>query len=281
MRHSNREKFFARLMLNKEMMMNKAEINGTTINYRLEGPDSGTVVMLSHSLASDLNMWEAQVPTLTGAGFKVLRYDSRGHGGSNVPSGPYTIQMLADDATALLDSLGIKRVHFCGLSMGGMVGQFIGARKPDRLLSLVLSSTSAHMPPPHLWNERIDAVRNGGMKAVADATIDRWFTGIGRKQIPERVRAIRESILATSPDGFCACCEAIRDMDLREALPDIAVRTMVMVGAFDPGTPVSAAEFIHERIPSSQLVVIPESAHFVNVERHEAFNEALVAFLKH
>ena len=259
--------------------MHRVEVNGTTINYRLEGPDAGDVVMLSHSLASNLHMWDSQTAALTGSGFRVLRYDSRGHGGSHVPAGPYTIRMLTDDAAALLDSLGIEKVHFCGLSMGGMVGQLLGAKNPHRLLSLILSSTSAHMPPPHLWNERIDAVRSGGMEAVADATIDRWFTGIGRKQIPEKVRAVRELILATPPEGFCACCEAIRDMDLRQILPEITVPTLVIVGSLDPGTPVSAAEFIHDRIRSSRLEVIPEAAHFVNVERQEVFNRLLLDHL--
>ncbi|MFO8089927.1 MAG: 3-oxoadipate enol-lactonase [Desulfatiglandaceae bacterium] len=259
--------------------MSKATVNGVKINYRLEGTYNGEAVMLSHSLASNLEMWDPQVPALVEKGFRVLRYDIRGHGGSDIPPGPYTMEMLADDATALLDSLEIEKVHFCGLSMGGMIGQLLGARSPGRLISLILSSTSAYMPPPHLWNERIEAVRKGGMESVADATIDRWFTGKGRKQIPERVKAIKDLILATPPEGFCACCEAIRDMDLRDVIPDITVPTMVIVGSLDPGTPVSAAEYICSRIESSRLKVISDAAHFVNVEHPEAFNEELVGFL--
>jgi 3-oxoadipate enol-lactonase len=259
--------------------MSKISVNGININYRLEGPDSGKTVMLSHSLASSLHMWDSQVPALADARFRVLGYDSRGHGGSDVPPGPYTMDMLADDATALLDSLGIEKVHFCGLSMGGMIGQLLGARNPERISSLILSSTSAYMPPPHLWNERIEAVQKEGMVSVADATIDRWFTGKGRKQMPERVKAVKNSILATPPEGFCACCEAIRDMDLRKILPDITAPTLVIVGALDPGTPVSAAEYICGRIGSSQLKVIPDAAHFVNVEYPEVFNEELIGFL--
>jgi 3-oxoadipate enol-lactonase len=259
--------------------MSTATVNGIPIHYLLEGPRNGDTVMLSHSLASNLHMWDSQVPALVDAGFRVLRYDTRGHGGSGIPPGPYTMEMLARDATALLDDLGIQTVHFCGLSMGGMIGQLLGARSPERLISLVLSSTSAHMPPAHLWNERIEAVREKGMESVADATIDRWFTGKGRNQMPERVKAVKDIITSTPPEGFCACCEAIRDMDLRDILPGIAVRTLVIVGSLDPGTPVSAAEFIHSRIESSRLKVIPDAAHFVNVERPEAFNDELIGFL--
>ncbi|HDR16981.1 MAG TPA: 3-oxoadipate enol-lactonase [Desulfobacteraceae bacterium] len=259
--------------------MSKAIVNGININYRMEGAEVGETVMLSHSLASNIEMWDSQVPALTEKGFRVLRYDSRGHGGSDVPPGPYTMDMLADEATALLDSLGIEKVHFCGLSMGGMIGQLLGARRPERLLSLILSSTSAYMPPPHLWNERIEAVRRRGMESVADATIDRWFTGKGREQIPERVKAIKDLVLATSPEGFCACCEAIRDMDLRDVLAEITLPTLVIVGSLDPGTPVSAAEYISSRIDSSRLRVIPDAAHFVNVEHADTFNEELIGFL--
>jgi 3-oxoadipate enol-lactonase len=246
--------------------MNKVMVNGVKVNYRLEGPDTGQVVMLSHSLASCLSAWDSQVAALSDAGFRVLAYDSRGHGGSDVPPGPYTMNMLAADTLALLDFLGIEKVHFCGLSMGGMVGQILGARNPERLFSLVLSSTSPYMPPAHLWDERIKEVRNKGMKSVADATIDRWFTGRGRKRMPERVKEIKDMIMKTSPEGFCACCEAIRDMDLREVLPSISVPTLVIVGSLDQGTPVSSAEYMCSRIGSAQLKIIADAAHFVNVE---------------
>lgn len=260
--------------------MNRAKIYGITINYRLEGPDEGEVVMLSHSLASTMGMWEDQIASLTDAGFRVLGYDSRGHGLSDVPAGPYNIEMLALDAVALIDALGIEKVHFCGLSMGGMVGQLLGSKYQDRLSSLILSSTSAYMPPPHLWNERIESVRNGGMQAVADAAIDRWFTGIGKNKMSEKVGKVKNLILETSPLGFCACCEAIRDMDLRGIIAGIKIPTLVIVGSLDPGTPVSAAQFIYERIPSSRLEVIKDAAHFVNVERSEEFNDLILNFLK-
>ncbi len=259
--------------------MSGIDIGSTTLSYRLEGPPAGEVVMLAGSLASDLTMWEPQIAALRGAGFRVLRYDHRGHGASAVPPGPYRIEDLADDALRLLDALGIDRVHLCGLSMGGMVGQLLGAGHPDRLASLVLCDTAAHMPPPEVWEARIAAVRAGGMEAVAEATIERWFTPAGRERLAEEVARIRAMVVATPVEGFCACCAAIRDMDLRERIGAITVPTLVVVGEHDPGTPVAAAEQIQRAIGGSRLEVIPGAAHFVNVEQAAAFNALLLGFL--
>lgn len=256
------------------------EVNSTNIHYVFDGPGEGPVVMLSNALASDLTMWGAQVPALVEAGYRVLRYDSRGHGRSAVPEGSYSMQVLADDAKGLMDALDLERVHFCGLSKGGMVGQMLGAQHESRLISLVLSSTSAHMPPPEAWDGRMAAVRKDGMQAVADATIDRWFTGEGRRRLPAEVEKIRQILLRTPVEGFCACCAAIRDMDQRETIGAISTRTLVVVGEQDMGTPVSASEFIHERIGPSELRVVSGAAHFVNVEKAGVFNEALLNFLQ-
>jgi len=257
-----------------------ADVNGININYRFEGTEKGPVVMLSNSLASDLSMWDKQVPVLVEAGYGVLRSDSRGHGKSRAPEGPYSIGLLADDAVGLMDVLGLEKVHFCGLSKGGMVGQMMGKHHGDRLISLVLSSTSAHMPPPELWNERIEAVQRHGMKAVADATIDRWFTKPGQKRLPEDVEKVRRFILNTPATGFCACCEAIRDMDQRDSIRSISTKTMVIVGKHDPATTVSMAEYIHNQIGSSELHIISDAAHFVNMEKADVFNNILIRFLK-
>jgi 3-oxoadipate enol-lactonase len=260
--------------------MPQAEANGTTLHYEFDGPEGGPVVMLSNSLASNLTMWDLQMPALTGAGFHVLRYDSRGHGRSAAPQGPYSIEMLADDAAGLMDAVGVAEAHFCGLSKGGMVGQMLGTRHAGRLLSLALCDTTAHMSPPDAWNERIEAVRGGGMAAVVDATLDRWFTKPGQARLPDEVAKVREMVLGTPVEGFCACCEAIREMDQRESIRGITARTMVVVGEQDPGTTVEMARFIHERIPGSKLAVLPDSAHFCNVEQADAFNETLLGFLK-
>jgi 3-oxoadipate enol-lactonase len=256
------------------------DVNGTTFHYRFDGPEYGPVVMLSNSLASDLTMWDIQVPALVEAGYRVLRYDSRGHGQTEVTVGPYSIEMLTADAVGLMDALGLDKVHFCGLSMGGMVGQMLGSGHGDRLISLSLCATSAHIAPSEIWDERIETVRKNGMVAVADATIDRWFTKAGQERLQSEVNKVRRMILNTPVDGFCACSAAIRDMDQRETIRVIFTRSLVVVGEHDPGTPVAAAELIHERIASSKLRVISDAAHFINVEQASAFNNILLEFIE-
>jgi 3-oxoadipate enol-lactonase len=256
-----------------------AHVNSTAIYYRLNGPEKGKVAMLSHSLAADITMWENQMPALIEAGYRVLRYDSRGQGSSAVPPGPYSIEVLAEDAVGLMDALGLEKVHFCGISMGGMVGQMLGARHPERLCSLTLSSTAAILSPREIWDERIEMVRGSGIESVVEATINRWFTKSGQDRMPNEIEKVRRVIMNTSVDGYCACCAAIRDMDLSASLNTISTQVLVLVGDQDSGTPVSASEFIHGRITSSELKIIPHAAHFVNVEQASAFNDALIEFI--
>lgn len=257
-----------------------AEVNGTTLHYRFDGPEQGPVVMLSNALGSDLTMWEFQVPALVEAGYRVLRYDSRGHGHSAVPEGPYSIELLAADAVGLMDGLGLEMVHFCGLSKGGMIGQMLGSRYGARLISLTLSSTAAYMAPKEIWDERIETVRKGGMAVVVDATLDRWFTKAGQMHLASSVEKMRRVILNTPVKGFCACCFAIRDMDQRETIRTVLTPTLVMVGEHDSGTPVSAAEYIHQGIISSSLTIISDAAHFVHMEQSSRFNHALLEFIQ-
>jgi len=257
-----------------------ARLADVTLNYRLDGPAAGPVVMLCNSLSSNLSMWEPQVPALVDAGFRVLRYDTRGHGSSSVANGPTTIAVLAADALGLLDHLGIDSVHFCGLSLGGMTGQWLGTHHAARLRSLALCATAAFMGPPALWNERIEAVAQGGMAAIADATIGRWFSAANRQRLAADVARIRDGILNTPIAGYRACCMAIRDMDQRESIGAISLPTLVLVGADDPSTPVAAAEFIHQRIAGSKLTVIPASQHLFNIEEPAQFNAALLGFLR-
>jgi 3-oxoadipate enol-lactonase len=259
--------------------MPSAEANQTTIHYRFDGPQKGPVIMLAHSLASDLSMWEFQVPALVRAGYRVLRYDSRGHGHSAVTEGPYSMELLAADAVGLMDALDLEKVHFCGLSKGGMIGQMLGAKYGDRLISLTLSSTAAYMAPKETWDERIETVRKHGMAVVADATIDRWFTKPGQIHLAAAIEKIRHVILNTPVEGFCACCAAIRDMDQRETIRAVSTRTLVVVGKQDSGTPVSAAQLIHREIASSALKIIPHAAHFVHMEQWSVFNAALLEFI--
>ncbi len=259
--------------------MPKVSVNGTNLHYRFDGPETGTVVMLSNSLASDLHMWDHQVPALVEAGFRVLRYDSRGHGRSDVPAGPYTFEVLTADALGLIDAFGLTKIHFCGLSMGGMVGQMLGTKHGNRLLSLVLSSTAASMPDTKILEERSVAVRKGGMAVWAGPAIDRWFTKAGQERLSADVERVRKTILRTPVEGFCASSAALCTMDQRESIRDIKTPTLILVGEEDPGTPPASSKFIHERIASSTLQIIPGAAHFVNVEQAGVFNDAVLGFL--
>jgi 3-oxoadipate enol-lactonase len=214
--------------------------------------------------------------------FRILRYDTRGHGGSDVPDGPYRLDDLVADAVALMDALAIRQVHFVGLSMGGMIGQGIALAYPDRLLSLSLCSTSARIPPEAqpVVQERIDTALKEGLQALVDGTLARWFTPGYLKTKPPDVERIRRQFLATPVAGYVGCTEAIRRLDYLEQLARIKVSTLIIVGEDDPGTPVSASRAMHERIAGSKLVIIPSAMHLCNIERTEVFNSALAGFLQ-
>lgn len=259
--------------------MPRVTINGTPINYRFDGPEEGSVVLFSNSLASNFTMWDLQIPALTQAGYRVLRYDSRGHGQSAVAEGPYSIEMLTDDVVGLIDACGLDKVNFCGLSLGGMVGQMLGTLHGDRLISLTLCSTTAFVALKEAWDERIESVQKNGMRATVDATVDRWLTKVGQKRLPDQTEKIRHMIINTTVDGYCASGVAIQKMDLRERIRNISVPTLVLVGKHDASTPVAAAEFIHRRIGSSELRILPDAAHVLNIEQDCLFNEVLLEFL--
>ena len=250
------------------------------IQYELTGRENLPVVMLSHSLASSLVMWAPQMDLLQPR-FRVLRYDTRGHGGTDAPEGPYTLEGLADDALALLDMLHIEAVHFVGLSMGGMIGQCLALNHPERLKSLTLCDTAARIPEEAqpVWDERIAAARKNGMAALASQTLERWFTPPYLAEKPPLVEQIRQQILSTPVPGFIGCCEAIRRLDYLDRLSGIALPTLIIVGEDDPGTPVEASEAMHARIKGSNLVVLADAAHLSNIEQAEDFNKALMDFL--
>ena len=254
-----------------------ADVAATSLHYRFDGPESAPVVMLSNSLGTNLSMWDAQMPALT-ARYRVLRYDSRGHGQSAVTPGPYTIEQLARDAQGLLDVLGLARVRFCGLSMGGMVGQWLGAAVPQRLTRLVLCNTAAHIGAPDAWNARIDAVNKGGMAAIVEGVLARWYTAAFIASAPAAVAATRAMLLATPADGYVAACAAVRDMDQREAAARIGAPTLVIAGAHDVATPPAEGRYIAERVPGARYVELP-AAHLSNVEAAPAFTAALTEFL--
>ncbi len=257
----------------------KITANGIGIRYELEGPETAPVVVMSHSLAANVAMWDDQMPVLSG--YRVLRYDTRGHGGTDVPEGDYTLDQLARDVLGLLDALAIEKAHFVGLSMGGMVGQTAALADPGRFLSLSLCDTSSRIPPEAraLWNERMTAARAGGMESLVDSTIDRWFSPEFRSAEPGPVDRVRDMVRATAVAGFTGCCAAIRDLDLTDRLAEIRIPTLLVVGEHDPGTPVAAHEVIRDRIAGSRLVVIDRARHFTNVETADIFNDTLTTFL--
>ena len=257
------------------------EANGIKMHYELSGREGSPVVILSHSLGSSLSMWNPQLDVLE-PHYQVLRYDTRGHGGSDAPAGAYTLDMLGEDALGLLDALDIKKVHFVGLSMGGMIGQCLALNHPDRLQKLVLCDTAALLPEDAqpIWQERIQLARKKGLEALVGETLERWFTPLFLRQNPPEVKLIREQFLSTPVDGYIGCSEAIRGLNYLERLPEIKIPALIMVGEEDPGTPVAAAEAIQQRIAGSALVVLPSAAHLSNVEQAEAFNRALISFLQ-
>ena len=257
----------------------KITANGIGIRYELDGPATAPVVVMSHSLAANVGMWEDQMSVL--AGYRVLRYDTRGHGGTDAPEGDYTLDGLADDLFALLDALEIGRAHFVGLSMGGMIGQTAALKDPSRFLSLSLCDTSSRVPGEGqaLWSERMASARSQGMEALVESTIDRWFSRTFQIEEPERVERICEMVRTTPVAGYCGCCAAIRALDLTDRIAEIRLPTLLIVGEDDPGAPVAAHEVIRDRIEGSRLVVIRDALHFSNVEQADVFNDTLAAFL--
>ena len=212
-------------------------IGELNFNVEVEGPFKAPFLMLSNSLGTNYHMWDPQMPELTRQ-FRVIRYDSRGHGRSHADEGPYSIASLGRDALAIMDALGVAKTHWVGLSKGGMVGQWLLANASGRLERTVLANTGAYMGPPELWNGRIRTVRASGMDAVVDPTLDRWFTKDFQQASPEAIGKIRAMLTATPAHGYAACCAAIRDMDQREAIRSVRNKpVMVIVGRHDPATP--------------------------------------------
>lgn len=259
--------------------MPTTETDGATIHYEIAGMDGAPWLVFSNSLGTDLSMWNAQVAAL-GDRFRILRYDSRGHGKSSVPAGAYTIDRLGRDALAVMDAAGVETASFCGLSKGGMVGMWLGVHAPRRIERLALCNTAAHMPPPSMWDQRIEAANTQGMEALADGVIERWFTPDFRSRAPEAVDRVRDMLLTTSGAGYAGCCAAIRDMDQREAIPTIRAPTLVIAGIHDPATPPDKAEEIAGAVSGSKLVSL-EAAHLSNIEKEADFTRTLAAFVSH
>jgi 3-oxoadipate enol-lactonase len=254
--------------------------NGVRIAYRIDGPEDAPVLVMVNSLGTDVRMWDVQVALLSRS-LRIVRYDCRGHGASDVPDGPYTIERFGLDLLALLDRLQIKRAHLCGLSLGGVVALWFSARYPERVISAVFANTAARIGSEETWNARIDAVRTGGMAAVRDTVLERFLSEGFRQQHPETTRQIGEMIEATDPHGYIGACIALRDADLRGMVSTIRVPSLIVAGDLDESTPESQARELHAAIAGSQLVVLREVAHLSNVERPEEFSRYVLTFLNH
>jgi 3-oxoadipate enol-lactonase len=241
------------------------------LHHRLDGRGEAPVLVLSGSLGTTLAMWEPQLPALTER-FRVLRIDHPGHGGTPVPTGPVALDDIGSGVLALLDGLRLERVSFCGLSLGGMLGIWLAARAPERLDRLVLACTSPRFGPPERWRERANAVRTGGMEAVVESVLERWFTA--RFGEVERYRSM---LLATPPEGYARCCEAIRDADLRADLAAVEAQTLVVTGRHDPAVRDEDTRLLLA-IPGARRVEL-DAAHLASVEQPEAFGEAVLEHL--
>ncbi|MGH3795650.1 MAG: 3-oxoadipate enol-lactonase [Pseudonocardiaceae bacterium] len=244
------------------------------VHHELTGPSDAPVLVLAGSLGSTLHMWDPQVEALAGR-FRVLRYDHRGHGGSPVPSGPYTVADLGGDVLALLDRLEIERVAFCGISLGGMAGIWLGAHAPQRLTSLTLCSTTAYFEDSGPWHERAASVRWASTDSIAPEVVERWFTPEWAAQHPGVVDQVTQMIARTSDEGYAACCAAIAAWDARKLIPRIDVPTLVIGGAQDSATPVNPhARILVTGIPEAKLMVL-DAAHLVSMERAKEVNDLL------
>ena len=256
----------------------KARCGDIDLHYTVEG--DGPWITLSHSLACDSSMWDDQMPWLT-RHFKVLRFDTRGHGQSSAPQGPYTLDALADDAYHLMQHLGIQHTHWLGLSLGGMIGQTFALKYPQLIQSLGLAATTSRGLPAAaaMWADRARIARTQGMQVLLEPTLARWYTAPSREAKLPVIERIAKTILGTPAEGYAGCCEAIAGLDLTDRLSAITCPTLVVVGTEDQGTPPEMSRIIHEHIAGSQLHLIPQAAHLVNTEQPTAFNQVMQDFL--
>ena len=256
----------------------KIRTNGIDINYEIAG--EGPWVTLSHSLACNLHMWDPQMNALTRR-YRVLRFDTRGHGASSAPPPPYTLEQMADDVKDLLDQLKIKQTHWVGLSMGGMIGETFALKYPGVFRSMVLADTTARRPPnaEQMWGERVKLAQEKGMDALVEVTLARWFTEPYRNAHKDVMARVGNDIRTTPVAGYAGACAAIAKVDVLDRLKEIKCPALVMVGEHDHGTPPEMARAIQQNLPGSELRILESAAHLSNIEQTAAFNAAMLAFL--
>ena len=257
--------------------MSFAQLEDVRIHYDLAGPASAPVLVFSNSLGENFSMWDPQVAEFQKQ-FRVLRYDTRGHGQSSVTTGPYTIEQLARDVLALLDKLQLDRVHFCGLSMGGQTGMWLALNAPARLQKLVLCNTAAKIGTPEMWNPRIETVRKSGMKSISTAVLERWFSADYRAKSPAVVASTKLMLESANPDGYVANCAAVRDFDVRESIAAIRIPTLVIAGTHDAATTPADGRYLADRIAGARYAEL-NAAHLSNIEDQDHFNSEVSAFL--
>lgn len=257
--------------------MHFADVPGTRLHYRMDGTRGRPVLVLSNSLGTDLSMWEPQMDALR-PHFCVVRYDTRGHGQSGVPPGPYGIEQLGRDVVALLDHLQAERASFCGVSLGGITGMWLGVHAPARIERLVLANTAPKIGTPEVWNQRIATVVANGMGAIAEALLGRWFTPAFAAREPATIARMKAMLERQPASGYVAACAAVRDADLRDALARIAAPTLLIAGRHDPVTTPAEAAYVASRVSGARIVEV-DASHLSNIEAAPAFNAALLDFL--
>ena len=261
-------------------------INKIQINYQFDDFGNREVLIFSNSLGTDLSMWEHQVDILSHH-FNILRYDSRGHGQSidlenQTPKEPYEydIDTLGQDVLGLVDYLKIEKAHFCGLSMGGLIGQWLGINAPDRFEKIIIANTAAKIGNEEGWNQRIQYVKENGLESITSATAERWFTESYKTQHPEIIKQVLDNFVKTNLAGYAACCAAVRDADFRSELHNLEVPTLVISGSKDAVTTVEDAKFLVKRIPVASHVSL-SAAHLSNIEKGEEFSKLILNFSEH
>jgi 3-oxoadipate enol-lactonase len=250
---------------------------GARIDYSIAGAATAPTLLFINSIATTRDLWARQVPRLSKS-FRVITYDARGHGFSQVTAGDYSVEQLGRDALAILDAAGVESAHVCGISLGGITAMWLGVHAPRRIRSLVLANTAARIGSLEMWTERIAFVKQQGMATLADLTMPRWFTDGFRAREPHTIEQFRTMVAACPKEGYLSCSAALRDEDLREAIAGIRCPVLCIAGNADPATPPEALQFIHERIAGSKMLLL-DAAHLTNVEQHEAFTKAVTEFI--